>query len=186
MREYWSPLWSRIVLSTLWSESKDVKILYVTMLALKDSKGEVAGTTVGLAKLAGLTYEEAVEALRVLESPDTKSDTNQEYEGRRIRRMDGGWKILNHDKYQAKLKELNRQTYQAQWIAGQRAITKAIETGESIDPSMLNASQLKRYQSAMEKERKRREKKIERDGACAGAREAIQDGLDAANERSQI
>lgn len=121
----WTPLWSMIVTSTLWSESKDVKILFVTLLALKDADGLVVATTAGLSRLSNLTFEECVEAIKVLESPDLRSDQNQEFEGRRIERIDGGWKILNHKKYRDMIQSIRRKEYQADWQADYRERMKA-------------------------------------------------------------
>src|SRR5688500_17862748 len=98
MNQGWTPIFGTLVTSTIWGESKDVKILFVTMLALKDSEGVVRGTAEGLRRIADLTLEETLEALRVLESPDTKSTREQEFDGRRIRRVEDGWLILNHFK----------------------------------------------------------------------------------------
>lgn len=110
----WTPLWSTIVTSTLWSESKDVRILFVTLLALKDADGVVMGTTVGLARLANLQYEECAKALKVLEGPDKRSDTLQEFDGRRIEKVEGGWRILNHAKYREMIQTIKRREYQRQ------------------------------------------------------------------------
>jgi hypothetical protein len=35
----WTPLWSTIIDSSVWGESKEVKILWITMLAKKDKNG---------------------------------------------------------------------------------------------------------------------------------------------------
>jgi hypothetical protein len=103
------PLWSTIVESSVWFTTKDVKILWITLLAVKDSNGEWHGNKLGLAHKAGLTLQEAEEALRVLESPDPNS-TSQEHQGKRIERIDGGWRILNHLKYRdlmSKIRDYN-------------------------------------------------------------------------------
>lgn len=109
----WTPLFSNIVDSSVWSESKDVKILWITFLAKKDKNGFVPASIPGMARAAGLTVNECQEALRVLESPDPMSSSPQ-HEGRRIKRVDHGWIILNHFVYRdmvskAKLQDYNRQ-----------------------------------------------------------------------------
>lgn len=124
----WTPLWSTIVTSTLWSESKDVRILFVTLLALKDADGVVMGTTVGLARLANLQYEECAKALKVLEGPDKRSDTLQEFDGRRIEKVEGGWRILNHAKYREMIQTIKRREYQRQKQAEYREKRKRSET----------------------------------------------------------
>lgn len=108
----WSPLWDRIIMSSVWSESKDVKILWITLLALKNRNGEVYGSIVGLAKQAVLTVEEASAALEVLTSPDPYTVT-AEFQGRRVEVIPGGWKILNHDKYRRMIQEEYKKEYNA-------------------------------------------------------------------------
>jgi hypothetical protein len=56
----------------------------------------------GLAKLSGVNIEEAEVALTKFLSPDPYS-SSPDNEGRRIERVDGGWRILNHYKYQEKM-----------------------------------------------------------------------------------
>ena len=120
----WSPLWSSIVSSSLWDEDKDVRLLFLTMLAVKDANGIVlAKSPSGLARMANLTLDETIVAIKVLEAPDTKTTQTQEFEGRRIKPLpDGtGWEILNHFKYRDATKIMARNSYQADWIAKKRA-----------------------------------------------------------------
>ena len=112
---YWTPLYYKIINSTIWSESKDVKILWITMLAMKNKDGFVESSLVGLARAAGLTFEETKEAMRVLESPDEKSTTNQEHEGRRVKQVEGGWMVLNHFKYREEMSKMRQREQQRQW-----------------------------------------------------------------------
>lgn len=125
----WTPLWSTIVLSTLWSEKKEVRILFVTMLAMKDAEGVVHGTLAGLTRLANLSEEETREAVQILESPDTRSDTHQEFDGRRIERVEGGWRVLNHHKYRDMVQAIKKREYNRKWMAKSRGTPLA---GESI------------------------------------------------------
>lgn len=110
MALYWSKLWSNLPKSTIWRSSKEAKILWVTMLALKDGNGIVEGTIPGLAKEADLTLEETEKALEYLMSPDKYSRT-KEHEGRRLKEVDGGWLVLNHYLYRDEMEE--RRKYQA-------------------------------------------------------------------------
>lgn len=150
----WTPLWSMIVTSTLWGESKDVKILFVTMLAMKDCYGKVTATTSGLSRAAVLTFEETVKALKVLESPDTKSDTNQQYDGRRIERVEGGWVVLNHEKYRGMIRIMKRRNYQRAWLAEKRKIEEAVEAGRPLDTSEFSEAGKARYLRELAKKKK--------------------------------
>ncbi len=106
----YSKLFGSIITSTIWREDKETKILWITMLALKDKNGNVEGSVPGLADMARLTIEETLEALEKLRSPDPHSRT-KENEGRRIEDIDGGWVVLNHQKYRDKMNADERREY---------------------------------------------------------------------------
>jgi hypothetical protein len=94
-------LFSSIVASTIWREANETRLLWITMLALADRDGIVEGAVPGLADMARLSVEATRNALAKLESPDPDS-RSQEFEGRRIQKVFGGWKILNYQRYRAK------------------------------------------------------------------------------------
>jgi len=94
----YTKLFSSIVHSTIWREDADTKVLWVTMLALADQFGEVMASVPGLADVARINIDKCEEALNKFMSPDTYS-RNPENEGRRIRKIPGGWEILNYSLY---------------------------------------------------------------------------------------
>jgi hypothetical protein len=94
----YTKLFSHIVTSTIWREPKEVKILWITMLALSNKHGEVMASIPGLADMARLTLEETEIALQVLEAPDKYSRT-PDHEGRRLFTIEGGWHIVNYRKH---------------------------------------------------------------------------------------
>lgn len=102
----WTPLFSRIVTSSVWGEKHHVRIVWVTMLAMKDRDGFVGGTVPGLARMAVVTMAECREALQVLGEPDEESN-NKEHEGRRISAVDGGWMVLGHVRFQALMRDVS-------------------------------------------------------------------------------
>lgn len=124
----WVPVYSTLTDSTVWMCSKEVKILWVTMLVRKDPlTGIVELPLPGLARAAVLTLEETVAALKVLESPDPHSQS-KEHEGRRIQKVDRGWLILNHEHYQDAMQQIRierRRAYQALKQRQYRAERKA-------------------------------------------------------------
>jgi hypothetical protein len=87
-----------IIHSSIWSEDYATRILWVTMLAMKDETGFVGTARSGLIRAANISPEEFDKAINCLESPDDESRT-ESYEGRRVEKIEGGWIILNHDKY---------------------------------------------------------------------------------------
>ena len=94
----YTKLFHSILDSSIWQESHQTRIVWVTMLAMADQHGEVQAAVPGLAKRAGVTIAEAEQAIETLSAPDTYSRT-PDHEGRRIAKIDGGWEILNHAKY---------------------------------------------------------------------------------------
>jgi hypothetical protein len=142
----WTKLFSNLPKSTIWRASKEAKILWVTMLALKDKDGIVDGTIPGLAKEADLTLEETEAALVYLMSPDKYSRT-KDNEGRRVKEIEGGWVILNHFLYRDEMEK--RREYQARKqreyrarkmeqqksrpLPGDAAVQRAIKAGATVE-----------------------------------------------------
>jgi hypothetical protein len=92
-------LWSKTLLSSLWlNESKETKILFFTMLMLKDHDGVVLSSVPGLAHASKLTVAEVEESLKQLLSKDQHDSSGVEG-GIRIRVVPGGWQVVNHDLY---------------------------------------------------------------------------------------
>lgn len=94
----YTKLFSSIIFSSIWREKNEVRIVWITMLALRDRDNEVHASVPGLADAARVPVEECRAALAVLEAPDPDSRST-EFDGRRIEKIDGGWRILNGDKY---------------------------------------------------------------------------------------
>jgi len=108
----YTPLFSSIVMSSIWQEDSDTCKVWITMLALAGADGVVEGSVIGLANSARVSVEACQGALEKLSSPDLFSRTRDD-EGRRIKEVDGGWSILNHKKYRDKAK--SRAEYYRKW-----------------------------------------------------------------------
>lgn len=119
-------LFSSITQSTVWQEPDHVRIVWITMLALADRNGEVQASVPGLAHSARVSLENTLNALQVLTNPDPYSRT-KDNDGRRIEEVDGGWALLNHAKYRAKLSEEDRRAYKADKQRKYRERDKAAE-----------------------------------------------------------
>lgn len=68
------------------------------MLAMADPSGLVRATAPGIAQRSHLTMKQTLKALETFESPDAQSRSMND-EGRKIKRVDGGYQIINYDKY---------------------------------------------------------------------------------------
>lgn len=119
-------LFGSLLDSTIWQESADTRLTWITMLAMADWDGEVHASIPGLAKRAGVTIPECEAALKVLASPDPYS-RSKEKEGRRIEDLPqgGGWLLINHKKYKNIVSTEARRRYQAEHLKKSRAAKKA-------------------------------------------------------------
>ena len=102
MADAYTPIFRSILTSTIWLEDPHVKVVWITMLLMCDRNGVVEGAVPGIANAAVVTVDQCREAIAVLSEPDTDSRT-PEFEGRRLEKIDGGWKILNHRKHREKM-----------------------------------------------------------------------------------
>lgn len=85
--------------STIWLHDAKTRVCWITLLAMADSSGMVEATAPGIAHRACLDLESTRKAIEIFESPDPDSKTG---DGRRIERIDGGYLVINYDKYRSK------------------------------------------------------------------------------------
>lgn len=118
-------LFSDIVASSIWDEDDKTRLVWITLLALKDRSHFVRGTVSYLHRVARVTEEECRMALKKLSDPDLNSRST-DHEGRRIQAVAGGWVILNGEQYQKKLSYEERKEYQREKQAEYRKRRKSI------------------------------------------------------------
>src|SRR5215468_7449715 len=94
MAESYSRLLSSITSSTIWLEPDPIRIVWITMLAMKRRDGCVYASIPGLAHTANVSIENCRLALDKFLSPDPYSRSKDD-EGRRIKEIDGGWLLLS-------------------------------------------------------------------------------------------
>jgi len=71
-------------------------------LAMCDQHGFVETSPKSLAHQARINMDDFATSIEVLESPDEESGS-PEFEGRRVSKCEGGWLVLNYEKYRGKL-----------------------------------------------------------------------------------
>jgi len=106
----YTKLFSSILASTIWQADMPTRIVWITLLAMADKNGVAEASVPGLADMAHVSLDECLRALRHLESPDEWSRSKEEG-GRRIEPVDGGWLLINHAKYRAKMGADERREY---------------------------------------------------------------------------
>ena len=87
-----------IIHSSLWAEDSDTKICWITLLLLADATGFVRAAASAIAREAGISAEVARRSLDLFQGPDDESRT-PDNQGKRIERVDGGYRVLNYEKY---------------------------------------------------------------------------------------
>lgn len=131
-----------ITKSSIWSEPYHVRVVWISFLAEKDETGFVAGSRSGMIRVCNVSPEEFDEAIRILSNPDPDSRT-PDFEGRRIDIVEGGWIVLNHEKYrlpESVKKEKHRQ-YMRNWRnkkedVNSREFTKIHKRSPSVSVSV--------------------------------------------------
>lgn len=91
----YTKLFSDIVDSSIWQEPADIKVVWVTMLALADQNGCIRGSPGWLASKARVPVDRVEAALKLFQQPDPSSRTTDN-DGRRIESLPDGWLILNY------------------------------------------------------------------------------------------
>jgi hypothetical protein len=108
----WLGLHRSILDGSLMEEPLATRWLWVVLLLVAGKGGFVGHTIERLARRAELTLEETKTGMKCFESPDPKSRSTT-YDGKRIEKVEGGWRILN---YQAHLDGLKSREAMEDWI----------------------------------------------------------------------
>ncbi len=137
----YTKLFGSIIASTIWRADDKTRIVWITMLAMANKNGVVEGSIPGLADLSRVSVTDCQTALRNLMSEDEFSRT-KEHDGRRIEEVDGGWVILNHGKYRAKMNLDERREYLTEKQREHRAKQKCqlgVNNGEQSSTGSTHA-----------------------------------------------
>ena len=91
-------VYETILRSSVWLEDVETRLVWITMLILADAKGILRASIGGLAHQARVSREGCERALQILQAPDPDDQSGVD-EGRRVRRVEDGWFIVNHKKH---------------------------------------------------------------------------------------
>ncbi len=116
----WIKLHSCLPQSSIWMEEPHVRLVWISLLAVCDLDGIARVSEVAVPNLANLPKEQCDAALQVLSSPDPRS-RSQDYEGRRIARVNGGFRILNYFTYREVQSKALRAQYMREYMREYRA-----------------------------------------------------------------
>lgn len=89
---------SGIVQSSIMQEDPEVFKAWIVFLAVCDPDGVSRVSPVYISSICHFSIERTMEIIRLLESPDPLSRSIND-DGKRIERVDGGYRIINYQKY---------------------------------------------------------------------------------------
>lgn len=115
--------------------------IFITLLALKDRDHVVRMNAYQIGEMAKKSEGDVIKALEVLSNPDKRRLEPQPFEGRRIKKVEDGWLILNGDKYQQMMSAAKRAAEQAKWQRDNRETERRIKNGEPVDYEKLTQAQ---------------------------------------------
>ena len=114
MTDAFTKLAPEIVQSSIWNEPSDIRIVWITLLAIKDAEGYVRGDSQVISRMANVPIEEVELALEKFQKPDPNSHT-PDNDGRRIAPAPGGWVVLNHWLYRIEDRKQIHAEYMRKW-----------------------------------------------------------------------
>ncbi len=120
-----------IIHSSLWAEDSDTKICWITLLLLADATGFVRAAASAIAREAGIPAEVARRALDLFMSPDDESRT-PDNAGKRVERVDGGYRVLNYEKYRER--DYTNAERQKRWRESQRSNVTPVTEALPVTP----------------------------------------------------
>jgi hypothetical protein len=128
----YTKLFGLIIASSIWDEDDKTRLVWITMLALKDRGHIVNATEKALSLFARVSEEECHRSIEKFLSPDPLSRT-PDHEGRRIEVVPGGWRILNGEVYAKMLTKEERRQYNAAKQSEHRRRSKEIVHAGACD-----------------------------------------------------
>lgn len=127
-------LYSSITSSTVWDQPHATRIVWITLLALMDRFGRVETTTSGLAHTARVTISECKAAIETFLAPE-ECEAPDEFDGRRIERIDRGFRVLKASKYRDLKDEEYKRAKNAEYQQKHRDKLKAERANSHENPS---------------------------------------------------
>jgi hypothetical protein len=114
---------SSLVYSSVWDKDAETCKVWVTMLSIRNKDGEIFSSMPGLAHASRISLEKTQKAVAEFLAPDPLS-TTPDNEGRRIVEIQGGWRLLNHEKVKEEAAAANKAAYMQSYMAEKRAHEK--------------------------------------------------------------
>jgi hypothetical protein len=126
-----------MIFSSILSEDDAVFKVWVLILSRTDGDGIARISSAFLSSVCRKTDAEVERCLQILEGPDLKSRSSND-DGRRVRRVDGGYEVINYLKYRKRAETEELRAYERERKRRQRHPVPGVsgtETGRSASAS---------------------------------------------------
>lgn len=97
MRQQYTQIFKSTLSSRVWAQPPAVRCVWFWMQLFADPEGFVATDMAGVALGANVTLADARAAMDVFEGPDADADPSDPNEGRVVKRVKGGWLIIDFE-----------------------------------------------------------------------------------------
>lgn len=138
--DFYAPIFSKIVDSSLWDEEDYVVKVFLTMLAKKDADHVVRATAYAIGRWSRKTEKEVLEALKILSRPDKNRLEPQPYDGRRIVKLEEGWLVVNGKYYKELAQQVSERARKARWAREHRSKVPKDNRDDMIRIERANAA----------------------------------------------
>jgi hypothetical protein len=125
MRHQYTPVFRDFLTSSMWAADPATRCVWLWFMLTADPEGYAVGTIPGVARQVGITLDEAIAAVKLLESPDPYSSTPG-FEGRRIVKVERGWHLVNFVAHRERAKQETEKARKRAWISKHRAEQKQL------------------------------------------------------------
>lgn len=130
----YNKLFTKILDSSIWLEDLSTRIVWITFLAAMDEEGFASFSSIeNLAYRARVSEEQAKEAVERLEAADPKTPED-EFQGRRVERVPGGWMILKAPYYRDLVSRERAKECTRERVARFRAKKNVTECNANVTP----------------------------------------------------
>ncbi|HTD17860.1 MAG TPA: hypothetical protein VK673_21935 [Chthoniobacterales bacterium] len=163
----YTKLFQKILASSIWNEDDKTRLVWVTMLALRNDRNKVEASVGGLAHQARVSVEDCQRALVKLENEDP-DDSSGILNGRRVEKVQGGWIIINAEAYKHAQDEDEVRAYHAAYMREWRKRKKGGSVNVGVngnEESLSDVSDVKTAEQSRTEQSKEERHHVKKGGA---------------------
>lgn len=139
MRQQYTPIFRNLLSSRVWAQTPAVRCVWTWLQLVADPEGFVPTDMAGVALGANVPLADARVAMDIFESVDLDADPSDPNEGRVVKRVKGGWLIIDFEAARERAKLEAEKARKRRYMKRVRAIaandTGAHGEGHGVEPS---------------------------------------------------